>query len=286
MSRSLTTGDAGDPAAAETARPGTTLRKETAVERTEDLRGSGGEIFRRPGERIDDLQRSELRILQDPDRFCFGMDAVLLSGFVTVKRGEKGTDLCTGTGIIPLLLSAKTEASEIDGIEIQPEMADMARRSVVMNGLEDRVRIICGDLREAGAAGDRESRDVVTCNPPYMAAGSGIVNPEDVKALARHEVTCTLEDAVRETARLLKNGGRTAWVYRPNRLTELFTRFQQYHLEPKRLKFVHPYLDREAHMVLVEAVKGGGSFLKAEAPLVVFRKDGEYMPEIRDIYGY
>ena len=164
------------------------------------------------------------------------MDAVLLSGFVTVKRGEKVTDLCTGTGIIPLLLSAKTEASQIDGIEIQPEMADMARRSVMMNGLEDRVRIICGDLREAGAAGERESRDVVTCNPPYMAAGSGIVNPEDVKALARHEVTCTLEDAVRETARLLRNGGRTAWVYRPNRLSELFACFRQYHLEPKRLK--------------------------------------------------
>ena len=242
------------------------------MERTEAPGKTRGEDLRRPGERIDDLQRSGLRILQDPDRFCFGMDAVLLSGFVTVKRGEKVTDLCTGTGIIPLLLSAKTEASEIDGIEIQPEMADMARRSVKMNGLEERVRIICGDLREAGAAGERESRDVVTCNPPYMAAGSGIVNPEDVKALARHEVTCTLEDAVRETA--------------PNRLSELFACFRQYHLEPKRLKFVHPYLDREANMVLVEAVKGGGSFLKVEAPLVVFRKDGEYMPEIRDIYGY
>ena len=256
------------------------------MERTEAPGKTGAEDLRRPGERIDDLQRSDLRILQDPDRFCFGMDAVLLSGFVTVKRGEKVTDLCTGTGIIPLLLSAKTEASQIDGIEIQPEMADMARRSVKMNGLEDRVRIICGDLREAGSAGERESRDVVTCNPPYMAAGSGIVNPEDVKALARHEVTCTLEDAVRETARLLRNGGRTAWVYRPNRLSELFACFRQYHLEPKRLKFVHPYLDREANMVLVEAVKGGGSFLKVEAPLVVFRKDGEYMPEIRDIYGY
>ena len=256
------------------------------MERTEAPGKTRGEDLRRPGERIDDLQRSGLRILQDPDRFCFGMDAVLLSGFVTVKRGEKVTDLCTGTGIIPLLLSAKTEASEIDGIEIQPEMADMARRSVMMNGLEDRVRIVCGDLRKAGSAGERESRDVVTCNPPYMAAGSGIVNPEDVKALARHEVTCTLEDAVRETARLLRNGGRTAWVYRPNRLSELFACFRQYHLEPKRLKFVHPYLDREANMVLVEAVKGGGSFLKAEAPLVVFRKDGEYMPEIRDIYGY
>ncbi|MBQ7535935.1 MAG: tRNA1(Val) (adenine(37)-N6)-methyltransferase [Stomatobaculum sp.] len=263
-------------------------RKEAAVERTEEFRKADepAEAFRKPHERVDDLQRSNLRILQDPERFCFGMDAVLLSGFVTVKRGEKVTDLCTGTGIIPLLLSAKTEASEIDGIEIQPDMADMARRSVEMNGLTERVRIICGDLREAGAAGERESRDVVTCNPPYMAAGSGIVNPEDVQALARHEVTCTLEDAVRETARLLKNGGRTAWIYRPNRLSELFSCFRRFRLEPKRLKFVHPYLDREANMVLVEAVKGGGSFLKVEAPLLVFGDDGEYRPEIREIYGY
>ncbi len=237
-------------------------------------------------ERIDDLQRSNLKILQDPERFCFGMDAVLLSGFVTVKPGEKVTDLCTGTGIIPLLLSAKTEASEITGIEIQPEMADMARRSVEMNGLAERIHILCGDLREKGAAGDAGSQDVVTCNPPYMAAGSGIVNPEDVKALARHEVTCTLEDAVRETARLLKNGGRTAYVYRPNRLTELILCFKKYRLEPKRLKLVHPYRDREANMVLVEAVKGGGSFLKAEAPLIVFQDNGTYMPEIREIYGY
>ena len=239
----------------------------------------------KPGERVDDLQRSGLKILQDPGRFCFGMDAVLLSGFVTVKRGEKVTDLCTGTGIIPLLLSAKTEAAELTGIEIQPEMADMARRSVEMNGLSGRVRIFCGDLREPGAAGARESRDVVTCNPPYMRAGSGIRNPEDHLALARHEVTCTLADAVKETARLLRNGGRTAWVYRPNRLAELITCFREHHLEPKRLKFVHPFLNREANMVLVEAVKGGGSFLKTEAPLIVFQENGEYMPEIREIYG-
>ena len=247
---------------------------------------AGAEKYLRPGERLDDLQRSDLRIIQDPSKFCFGMDAVLLSGFVTVKPGERVTDLCTGGGIIPLLLSAKTEASRITGIEIQPEMAGMADRSVRLNGLEDRVRILCGDLRVRGAAGEDGSQDVVTCNPPYMAAGNGIPNPEDALALARHELTCTLEDAVRETARLLRNGGRTAWVYRPHRLTELFAVMRKYRLEPKRLKFVHPFADREANMVLIEASKGGGSFLKVEAPVVVFRAPGEYTPEIREVYGY
>ena len=244
------------------------------------------ESFLHPGERLDDLQRSDLRIIQDPSKFCFGMDAVLLSGFVTVKQGERVTDLCTGGGIIPLLLSAKTKASQITGIEIQKDMADMAERSVRLNGLEERVRIICGDLRVRGAAGEDGSQDVVTCNPPYMAAGNGITNPEDALALARHELTCTLEDAVRETARLLRNGGRTAWVYRPNRLAELFAVMRACRLEPKRLKFVHPFADREANMVLIEAAKGGGSFLKVEAPVVVFRAPGEYSPEIREVYGY
>ena len=247
---------------------------------------AGAEKYLRPGERLDDLQRSDLRIIQDPSKFCFGMDAVLLSGFVTVKPGERVTDLCTGGGIIPLLLSAKTEASRITGIEIQPEMAEMADRSVRLNGLQDRVRILCGDLRVRGAAGEDGSQDAVTCNPPYMAAGNGIPNPEDALALARHELTCTLEDAVRETARLLRNGGRTAWVYRPHRLTELFAVMRKYRLEPKRLKFVHPLADREANMVLIAASKGGGSLLKGEAPVIVFRAPGEYTPEIREVYGY
>ena len=238
------------------------------------------------GERLDDLERSGLHIIQDPSRFCFGMDAVLLSGFVTVKKGERVTDLCTGSGIIPLLLSAKTEAASITGIEIQEEIADMARRSVELNGLFPRVRIITGDLRTAGAAGETGSMDVVTCNPPYMKAGSGIQNPERALAIARHELSCTLEDAVREAARLLRNGGRAAFVYRPHRLTELFSLMRKYRLEPKRLKTVHPFRDREANMVLIEAVRGGGSFLRVEAPIIVFSSPGVYTPEIREIYGY
>lgn len=254
--------------------------------------GAGRELpaalrsFLRPGERADDLQRSSLFIIQDPSRFCFGMDAVLLSGFVTVKPGERVTDLCTGGGIIPLLLSAKTEASVITGVEIQEAMADMAERSVRMNGLSERVRIIRGDLREKGTAGESGSQDVVTCNPPYMAEKSGIQNPESALALARHEITCTLDDAVRESARLLRNGGRAAFVYRPHRLSELFACMREHRLEPKRMKTVHPFRDREANMVLVEAVKGGGAFLRVEAPVIVFSAPGEYSPEIREVYGY
>jgi hypothetical protein len=243
-------------------------------------------IEQRPGERIDDLQRSRLQIIQNPSGFCFGMDAVLLSGFVTVKPGEFVVDLCSGSGIIPLLLSAKTKAKRIIGIELQKEMADMATRSVELNHLSPRVEIRCADLRDRGAAGESGTIDVVTCNPPYMAVGGAIRNPDDAKAIARHEIYCTLEDTVRETGRLLKNGGRCAYVYRPNRLIELISALRRFQMEPKRMKLVHPFLNREANMVLLEAVKGGRAALRVEAPLVVFQRPGVYSDEIRDIYGY
>lgn len=239
-----------------------------------------------PGERIDDLQRSSLHIIQNPEKFCFGMDAVLLSGFVRIKPQECVTDLCSGSGIIPLLLSAKTRAGSITAVEIQPDMADMAERSVELNGLEERIRVICADLRDGRSAGRSGTQDVVTCNPPYMAAGEGIPNPESAVAIARHELCCTLEDVVRESARLLRNGGRVSFVYRPHRLAELMTLLRSYGLAPKRMKLVYPYVHREANMVLLEASKGGGSFLKVEAPIIVFREPGVYTDEIREIYGY
>lgn len=238
------------------------------------------------GERIDDLQRSNLKIIQNPGKFCFGMDAVLLSGFVTVKPGEQLTDLCTGTGIIPLLLSAKTEGRHFTGIELQKDMADMAGRSVLMNGLESRVEIRCGDIREKKDLPAQGSQDAVTCNPPYMAGQKGIRNPDDALAIARHEICCTLSDAVRAGAYLLKNGGRYAIVHRPSRLSELFSALRENGLEPKRLKFVHPFLRKEANMVLVEAVKGGGVFLRTEPPVIVYREPGKYSDEIYEIYGY
>lgn len=245
-----------------------------------------GIIMLRDDERIDDLQRNHYGIIQRKGAFCFGMDAVLLSGFAAVKKGERVLDLGTGTGIIPILLTAKTEGEHFVGLEIQEESADMARRSVRYNHLEDKVDIVTGDIVEASRLFALASFDVVTSNPPYMNDAHGLKNPADSKAIARHEVRCTLDDVVREGTRVLKPGGRFFMVHRPRRLIEIIQTMKQYGLEPKRMKFVHPYVDREANMVLIEAVRGGGALLKVEPPVIVFNAQGEYSEEIRTTYGY
>ena len=240
----------------------------------------------REGERIDELHRNGYRIIQKTDGFCFGMDAVLLSGFAAVKSGENVLDLGTGTGIIPILLEAKTEGRHFTGLEIQHEMADMASRSAALNGLEGKVDIIEGDIREASRIFGRASFDVVTSNPPYMNDSHGLKNPDLPRAIARHEVLCTLEDVVREAAALLRSGGRFYMVHRPRRLVDIICLLRQYGLEPKRIKFVHPFVDKEANMLLVEAVRGGHAMMKVEKPLIVYREQGVYTSEIYDIYGY
>ena len=237
-------------------------------------------------ERVDDLQRNGLKIIQKTDGFCFGMDAVLLSGFAHVKRGEKVLDMGTGTGIIPLLLSAKTEGKHYTALEIQEEIAKMASRSVAINHLEEKIEIVNGDIKEASRIFGAASFDVVTTNPPYMNDAHGLKNPTEVKAISRHEVLCTLEDVVREGSKVLKSGGRMYMVHRPHRLIEIITVMKQYKLEPKRMCMVHPFKDKEANMVLIEAVKGGGSWLKMEAPIIVYKEPGVYTDEIYDIYGY
>lgn len=238
------------------------------------------------GERIDDLHRNGYQIIQQTKGFCFGMDAVLLSGFAVVKPGERALDLGTGTGIIPILLEAKTEGEHFTGLEIQEEVADMAARSVKLNGLENKVDIIRGDIREAGRIFGGASFDVVTTNPPYMNDSHGLKNPDLPKAIARHEVLCTLEDVVREGARVLRSGGRMYMVHRPHRLIEIITMMTKYKLEPKRMKLVHPFVDKEANMVLIEAVRGGRSMIKVEKPLIVYKEPGVYTDELYDIYGY
>ncbi|WP_294146539.1 tRNA1(Val) (adenine(37)-N6)-methyltransferase [uncultured Clostridium sp.] len=237
-------------------------------------------------ERIDELHRNGYRIIQRENAFCFGMDAVLLSGFASVKPGEKALDLGTGTGIIPILLEAKTEGNHFTGLEIQEEMAEMASRSVKLNGLEEKIDIITGDIKEAGRIFGGASFDVVTTNPPYMNDSHGLKNPELPKAIARHEVLCTLDDVVREGARVLRPGGRFYMVHRPHRLIEIITALTRYRLEPKRMKMVHPFVDKEANMVLIEAVRGGRSMIKVEKPLIVYKEPGVYTDEIYDIYGY
>jgi tRNA1Val (adenine37-N6)-methyltransferase len=240
----------------------------------------------REDERIDDLQRNGYHIIQKKNGFCFGMDAVLLSGFTTVKKGERAIDLGTGTGIIPILLTAKTEGEHFTGLEIQPEVADMAARSVRLNGLDDRLDIVQGDIKEASRLFGKASFDVVTSNPPYMTDTHGLKNPDIPKAIARHEVLCTLEDVVREASLLLRTGGRFYMVHRPRRLAEIISVLRQYNLEPKRMKMVHPFIDKEANMVLIEAVRGGGVMMNVEAPVIVFQAPGVYSEEIVTTYGY
>lgn len=239
-----------------------------------------------PDERVDDLNRNNYKIIQNTNKFCFGMDAVLLSGFARVLPGEQVLDLGTGTGIIPILLEAKTKGKHFTGLEIQEESADMARRSVALNGLEDKIEIVTGDIKEASARFGLAAFDVVTSNPPYMNHGHGLINPGDAKAIARHEILCSLEDVIREASRLLKASGRFYLVHRPFRLVELMNKLTAYKLEPKRMKLVYPYIDKEPNMVLIECIKGAKSRLTVEAPLIVYKEQGVYTDEIYDIYGY
>lgn len=238
------------------------------------------------GERLDELHRNGYQIIQNSQKFCFGMDAVLLSGFARVKAGERALDMGTGTGIIPILLRGKTEGRSFVGLEIQEESADMARRSVIYNHLEDSISIVTGDIKEAAALFGAASFDVVTCNPPYMTGNHGLVNPEQPKAIARHEILCTLEDIVRQAAKVLRPGGRFYLVHRPFRLAEILTLLVRYKLEPKRMRLVYPFVDKEPNMVLIEGLSGGRSRITVEKPLIVYREQGVYTDEIYDIYGY
>lgn len=236
------------------------------------------------GERLDDLQRDGLMLIQNPDWFCFGMDAVLLTGFVRAAKGSRILDLGCGNGVIPLLLSAKTEGKYFEGLEIQEDIADMARRSVRFNHLEDRVHITTGDIREASSYFEAASFDVITTNPPYMTNTHGLTNTAEHKAIARHELLCSLEDVIRESVRLLKPGGHFFMVHRPFRLCEIMNTMSSFRLEPKRMRLVYPYVDREPNMVLIEGTRGGNQGMVVEKPLIVYEDVNVYTPEVRALY--
>ena len=242
-------------------------------------------VHLKPEERLDDLQVKGYEIIQHPGKFCFGMDAVLLANFARVKKNEKVLDLGTGTGIIPILMSAKTEGEYFRALEIQEESADMARRSVLHNHLEDRIEIVTGDIKEAAGIFGPVSFDVITTNPPYMIGQHGITNSSDAKAIARHEVLCTLDDILRESAKILKQKGRFYMVHRPFRLAEILSKMVAAGIEPKRMRLVHPFIDKEPNMVLIEGMRGGNSRMTIEPPLIVYKAPGVYSDELLAEYG-
>lgn len=224
----------------------------------------------RPGERLDDLQLSGYWIIQNPQKFCFGVDAVLLTNFVKVRPGETVLDLGTGNGVIPILLAGKTAGRHFTGLEIQAESADMARRSVKYDVLEERVSIVEGDIKEAAEIFKPASFDVITANPPYMINEHGLKNAGDARTIARHEVLCSLDDILRESAKLLpESKGRFYMVHKPFRLAEIMVKMCAYKIEPKRIQFVHPYVDKEPTMVLIEGMKGGKPRVKVEPPIIL-----------------
>ena len=240
-----------------------------------------------PDERIDDLQRKmpdgrELKIIQNPNWFCFGIDAVLLADFAEVKQGDEVMDLGTGTGIIPLLLAAKTGAAHIDGLEIQEEVCTMAQRSVQMNSLEDKINITNADL-----VGFKTSKqyNVVVCNPPYKTADTGLVNPDDKLKISRHEVCCNLHEIVKTAARILKPFGRFALIHRPERIADIMYEMRVQKLEPKRIRYIHSDIEKPPVMVMVEGRKCSKPYIITEPPLVIYKKDGSYTDEIMEIYN-
>ncbi|TCO78629.1 tRNA1(Val) (adenine(37)-N6)-methyltransferase [Marinisporobacter balticus] len=236
-------------------------------------------------ERVDDLQCEGLRLIQNPKGFCFGIDAVLLSNFCEIRKNWRVIDLGTGTGIMPILLAGKTHAKEIWGVEIQEEVAEMALRSVQLNQLEDRVKIIHEDLKNISKHAKDYSFDAVISNPPYMNPGAGLINPESMKAVSRHEVKCTLEDIISVASKLLKDRGHFYMVHRPHRLVDIIYLCRKYRLEPKKIRFVHPNKNKKPNILLIECVKYGKPELKFMDPLYVYNEEGGYTEEIHKIYG-
>ena len=237
------------------------------------------------GERLDDLQCRGYYIIQNPGIFCFGMDAVLLADFTTGKPKGNIIDLGTGTGVIPMLMEARGKGAHFTGLEIQEYSADMARRSVLYNHLQDKIEIINGDIKKVPDTFKAASFDAVTSNPPYINQSHGLENEMEPKNIARHEILLCLEDVVSAAAHLLKEGGSFSMVHKPFRLAEIIRLLSKYRLEPKRMCMVQPYADKEPNMVLIEAVKGGRPMIKIEPVLVVYNRDGKYTDDLLTRYG-
>lgn len=234
-------------------------------------------------ERLDDLLTHDLQIIQSDEVFSFSMDAVLLARFAGIPKRGKILDICTGNGVIPILLSTRTRAS-IDAVEIQPRLADMARRSVKFNHLDEQIQIYEGDVRNFAEQVGYGKYDAITVNPPYMPLNGSDLKLSIHQATARHELNGTLEEIIKACMHLVRTGGKVSMVHKPQRIGEIITLMRQYRLEPKRIRMVHPRADKEANMVLIEALRDGKPDVRMLPPLIVYGEDGQYCEEIMNIY--
>ena len=244
------------------------------------------EIKLEKNERIDDLKFKNLKVIQNKNGFCFGMDAVLLSDFAkNIKRNATVLDLGTGTGIIPILLCGKTELKKVVGVEIQEEVAKMAKKSILLNNLENRFEILNCNIKELNKIYENQTFDVIVTNPPYKKQDSGIINENEKKLISRHEITANLEDFIKISKDLLKDKGELYMVHRPERLVDIFELMRKYKIEPKELKMVCPNKNKEPNLVLIKGVKNAKPFLKVEKNLYVYDTENNYTKEILEIYN-
>lgn len=239
-------------------------------------------------ERIDDLQYKGLKVIQNNKGFCFGIDSVILSDFAkNIKQDSKVVDLGTGSGVIGLLLSKKTKLKEIVGVEIQEDVAEMAERSIKLNKLEDKFKIININIKELFSKKllKKNEYDAVVMNPPYKEAGTGKTNEDESKLIARHEVKATLSDFIGVSAELLKDRGELYIVHKPERMVDIIQKMRENKIEPKEIKIVYPYKNSEASIILIKGIKGGKKFFKIDEPLYIYKENGEYTEQIKEIYS-
>ena len=237
-------------------------------------------------EKVEDLQFNNLKIIQNKKWFCFGMDSVILSDFAKeIKKDAKVLDLGTGTGIISILLCKKTNLKEIIGVEIQKEVYEMAKRSIQLNKLEDKFKIINEDLKNLSKKFPSNSFDAIVSNPPYKKDNTGLKNDNNTKLISRHEVMCNIDDIAKVSSYLLKTNSSLYIVHRPDRLVDIMEALKKYKLEPKNIRFIYPKINKEPNLVLIKATKCGKPFLKIERPLIVYNEDGTYTDEILKIYN-